>query len=93
MYPQALAGVGEKPTLYLVLQVSAGSMSQNHAMTTTKEKVVSLLSKLPDNCSLEDVQYHLYVLEKVRHGLEVADTQETITQQEAEVRLSKWLIK
>lgn len=62
-------------------------------MTTTKEKVVSLLSKLPDDCSLEDVQYHLYVLEKVRHGLEVADTQETITQQEAEVRLSKWLIK
>ncbi|MCL1465054.1 MULTISPECIES: hypothetical protein [Argonema] len=62
-------------------------------MITTKQKVESLLSKLPDDCSLEDVQYHLYVLEKVRQGLEVADTKGTVTQEEAERHLSKWLIK
>jgi hypothetical protein len=42
---------------------------------------------------LEDVQYHLYVLEKVRHGLEVADTEGTVSQNEAEDRLGKWIIK
>ncbi|HAA28431.1 MAG TPA: hypothetical protein DCE56_13050 [Cyanobacteria bacterium UBA8553] len=62
-------------------------------MTTTKEKVASLLSKLPDDCSLEDIQYHLYVLSKVRQGLEVAETEGTISQAEAEARLSRWLIK
>ena len=62
-------------------------------MTTAKEEVESLLSKLPDDCSLEDIQYHLYALEKVRHGLEVADTQGTLTQEEVKRQLSKWLIK
>jgi hypothetical protein len=62
-------------------------------MFTAKQEVESLLSKLPDNCSLEDIQYHLYVIEKVRHGLEVADTQGTVSQEEAERQLSKWLTK
>ena len=60
-------------------------------MSTTKQQVESLLSKLPENCSLEDIQYHLYVLDKVRHGLEDARQQGTLTQQEVEQRLSKWL--
>ncbi|HYX72449.1 MAG TPA: hypothetical protein VE732_06745 [Nitrososphaera sp.] len=62
-------------------------------MSTAKEEVESLLSKLPDDCSLEDIQYHLYVLEKVQHGLEVADNQGTLTQEEVEGQLSKWLTK
>ena len=62
-------------------------------MSTAKEEVGALLNKLPDDCSLEDIQYHLYVLEKVRHGLEVADRQGTTTQEEAEGQLSKWITK
>lgn len=62
-------------------------------MSSAKEEVESLLDKLPDNCSLEDIQYHLYVIEKVRHGLEAADTRGTVTQEEAEGQLSKWLMK
>lgn len=60
-------------------------------MATAKEEVESLLEKLPDDCSLEDIQYHLYVLEKVRHGLEAADTQGVASQENAEARLAKWL--
>ena len=32
-------------------------------MSEVKEEVGALLSKLPDDCTLEDVQYHLYVIE------------------------------
>jgi hypothetical protein len=60
-------------------------------MANAKEQVESLLHKLPENCSLEDIQYHLYVLDKVRHGLEDARQQGTVDQAEAEKRLSKWL--
>jgi hypothetical protein len=60
-------------------------------MLTVKEDVATLLDTLPDDCSVEDIQYHLYVLEKVRRGLERADTEGTYTQEEAEARLSKWL--
>jgi hypothetical protein len=62
-------------------------------MSNTKETIKKLLSKLPEDCSLEDVQYHLYVLEKVRQALEVADTEGVIPQEEAEKRLSQWLIE
>jgi hypothetical protein len=53
--------------------------------------VEALLDKLPDDCSLEDIQYHLYVIEKVRHGLEVADTQGAIPQERVEEQLGKWI--
>lgn len=62
-------------------------------MVTAKEEVESLLNKLPDDCSLEDIQYHLYVIEKVRHGLDAADSQGTLPQDEAERQLGKWLTK
>lgn len=61
-------------------------------MNTAKAEVESLLNKLPDNCSIEDIQYHLYVLEKIEHGIESAN-QETLTQQEVEQRLGSWLKK
>ena len=53
--------------------------------------VESLLSQLPDDCSLEDIQYHLYVIEKVRNGLEAADSQGTVSQEDVERRFGKWL--
>jgi len=61
-------------------------------MDTAKDEVRSLLDKLPEDCSLEDVQYHLYVIEKIRHGLQVAEEQGTSSQEEAEIPLKKWLI-
>lgn len=60
-------------------------------MVTAKQEVESLLNRLPDDCSLEDIQYHLHVLEKVRLRLDTADTQGTVTQTEAEDQLGKWL--
>lgn len=62
-------------------------------MSTAKEEVQSLLSKLPDDCSLEDIQYHLYVIAKVRNGLEAAESQGTVSHEEVEQRFSKWLTK
>jgi hypothetical protein len=60
-------------------------------MSSTKQQVESLLHKLPEDCSLEDVQYHLYVLDKVRRGLDEARQQGTLSQADAENRLGKWL--
>jgi hypothetical protein len=58
---------------------------------TAKQEVRSLLERLPENCSIEDIQYHLYVLEKVRGGLEDVSKTGGITQEEVELRLNKWL--
>ena len=60
-------------------------------MSTAKDQVKALLQKLPDDCSLEDIQYHLYVVEKVRNGLEAAQAHGTVPQAEVEERFGKWL--
>jgi hypothetical protein len=59
-------------------------------MNTAKSEIESLLRRLPEDCTLEDVQYHLYVVEKIRRGVESAETQGSLTQEEVERRLSKW---
>ncbi len=60
-------------------------------MSTAKHDIELLLKNLPDDCSVEDIQYHLYVLDKVRRGLEDARANGTLSQEEVEARLSKWL--
>lgn len=60
-------------------------------MHTAKEEVQTLLRELPDDCTLEDIQYHLYVVEKIRRGIAIAEEQGGVPQSEVELRLQKWL--
>ena len=62
-------------------------------MSTAKEEVKALLEKLPDDCSLEDVQYHLYVVEKIHRGIERAEKEGTLSQDEVERKLGKGISK
>lgn len=60
-------------------------------MTTAKTEVASMLETLPDDSGFEDIQYHLYVLEKVKRGLARADSEGVISHENAKARLDKWL--
>ena len=60
-------------------------------MSTAKQDVQALLARLPDDCTYEDIQYHLYVLEKIKNGLADAEAGRTMSQAEVESRVSKWL--
>ena len=62
-------------------------------MNTAKNEVQSLLKKLPDDCTIEDIQYHLYVIEKVQRGIKRAKDEGTISQEEVEKRFGKWTTK
>ncbi len=56
-----------------------------------KETVRALLDRLPDNCSLDEVLYHLYVLDEVAKGQADAKAGRTLTHaQVAEQLRSKW---
>ena len=63
------------------------------SMETVKQEVSNLLTRLPDDCSLEDVQYHLYVLQKIERGLKDAEEGRDYTQEEVGKRMAKWLGK
>ncbi len=51
-----------------------------------------MLNTLPDDVTIEDIQYHLYVLDKVHRGLEAADRGETVSHEEVVASLKKWLV-
>jgi hypothetical protein len=60
-------------------------------MGSAKREVVSMLDSLPEDSSLEDIQYHLYVLEKVKRGVERANSEGVISHENAKARLGQWL--
>ena len=60
-------------------------------MSSPKEEVSAMLENLPDNASYEDIQYYLYVLEKVKRGLGHGESEGTIPHDDAKARLGKWL--
>ena len=60
-------------------------------MSTAKDDVRKLLDQLPDDASFEDIQYHIYVRQKIERGLADVEEGRTMTQEEAETRMSQWL--
>ncbi|WP_324717961.1 hypothetical protein U7230_06725 [Carboxydochorda subterranea] len=62
-------------------------------MASVKEEIRRLLEQLPDDCSLGDVQYHLYVRQKIELSLSDARQGYVVAQEEAERRLARWLEK
>ena len=59
-------------------------------MSSVKEDAISLIHSLPDDCTIEDIQYHLYVRQKVHRGIAAIDQGRTVTQEEAEKRVAQW---
>jgi predicted transcriptional regulator len=62
-------------------------------MRTAKEEVRKMLEQIPDDATFEDIQYHIYVREKIERGLEDIQEGRLISQEEVEQRMSKWLGK
>ena len=60
-------------------------------MTHVRDQVIELIRALPEDSTLEDIHYHLYVREKVEHGLKAIDEGRLVVQAEAEKRVQEWL--
>ena len=61
-------------------------------MVAVKQEAQKMIQNLPDNCTYEDIQYHLYVIEKVKNGINRAENSEVSSQQDAKQRMAKWLL-
>jgi cell division protein FtsX len=60
-------------------------------MATAKEDVQHLLEQLPDDVSLEQIQYHIYVRQKIERARAEVRAGNVLSQEEAEERMAKWL--
>jgi hypothetical protein len=59
----------------------------------TKETVRALLDRLPDDCSIDDVLYHLYVIQTAEQGRADSTAGRTLShEQVAEALRRKWLV-
>ena len=59
-------------------------------MGSAKDEVRRILEQIPENASFEDIQYHIYVREKIDRGLEDVEQGRVISQEEVERRMRKW---
>lgn len=62
-------------------------------METAKEQVQQILEKLPEDASLEDIQYHIYVRQKIQQGVDDVEAGRIISHSDVQQRLAKWLTK
>lgn len=58
---------------------------------TAKQVVQELLSGLPDDCTLEDIQYTIDTRRKVEEGLAALDRGEFHTHEEVCAMMDQWL--
>ncbi len=61
-------------------------------MQTAKREVSRPLTRLPDDCSLEDIQYYLYVIQKIERSLKDAEEGRVYIQEEVEKKKAKCLL-
>ena len=62
-------------------------------MQTAKREVEELLQTLPDDATLEDIQYHIYVKQKIAQGLADVRAGRVVSQEQVEQRFARWLEK
>ncbi len=62
-------------------------------METAKEQVQEILEALPEDASLEDIQYHIYVRQKIQLGMDDIEAGRVISHEEVRQRFAKWLTK
>jgi predicted transcriptional regulator len=60
-------------------------------MESAKEEVIQLIRQLPDDTTLEEIQYHLYVQQKVRRGMRDVEEGRVYSQEEVEKRMQGWV--
>ncbi len=63
----------------------------DHAPVLPKDEVRKLLDELPDDSTFGDIQYHIYVRQKIQSGFDDVAAGRTISEEEFDRRMAKWL--
>jgi len=60
-------------------------------MQHVKEEMRHILEQLPDNATWDDVQYHIYVRQKIDRGLDDVAQGRLLTEKEFDRRMRRWI--
>jgi len=59
-------------------------------MQTPKQEAINAINTLPDNASIEDIMYRLYVIDKIKRGQDAVKNGETITVDKLKQEIKSW---
>jgi predicted transcriptional regulator len=62
-------------------------------VASAKQAVRDVLKRMPEDCSLEDIQYQLYLRQKLEKSRAAAAEGRLVPHEEVKKRLSKWLAR
>jgi len=62
-------------------------------VASAKQTVRDVLKRMPDNCTLEDIQYQLYLRQNLEKSRSAAAEGRLVPHEEVKKRLSNWLVK
>lgn len=60
------------------------------ARSVPKEEVRRLHDRLPDETSYDEIQYHIFVQQKIDRGLEASERGDFVSDEEIEERIARW---
>lgn len=58
---------------------------------TAKREAQRVLDNLPEDATLEQIQYHLYVLQKIEEARRAIDEGRVVPHEDVVRRMAKWL--
>ena len=59
-------------------------------MSAIKKSAINIIKKLPENCTIEDIQYELYFKSKVEKGLQDIKVKNILSEKEMDKEISSW---
>ena len=62
-----------------------------NAIMTTKELIRKLLDQMPDDATIEDIQYQIFVLQKIQAGEEDLESGRIMTHDQVMQDLARWV--
>ena len=68
-----------------------GRGGYNKRVATAKEEIRRFIDTLPDDATWEDVQYSIYVRERIERGRRETAEGQVLDHDEVERRMQKWL--
>lgn len=55
-----------------------------------KQEAMNAISKLPDNASIDDIVYRLYVIDKIKNSQEAVKNGKTISSENLKKEVQSW---
>lgn len=59
-------------------------------MQVIKKEIIESISNLPEEVDIEDIMYHLYVIDKIKRGQSAVKNKEVVVTDELKKEIETW---